>query len=199
MPGAYGLTLVTPPAAEPVSLAEAKQHCRVDTADDDALIAALIVAARQYVEAVTWRQLITATYDLALDGFPRGPVIELPRPPLQSVTSVTYTDAAGVSAVLAPSDYLVDTTAFVGRLVLGAGRSWPAFTPRPVNAVVVRFTAGYGGAAAVPQAITQAILLLVGHYYEHREAAVTTAGTGDFSRMPFAVESLLTAYAVPRA
>jgi len=64
------LTIVTPPAEEPVTLTEAKNHLRVDLSDDDSLISALIVAAREHAEAITRRAFITQTLKLSLDAFP---------------------------------------------------------------------------------------------------------------------------------
>lgn len=193
-----GLTLVTPPAAEPISLAEAKAHLRVDGTDDDTLITALIVAAREHVESVTRRALITQTWDYSLPAFPNGDVLALPRPRLQSVTSVTYTDSAGVAATFAASNYLVDTASYVGRLVLGYAKDWPVFTERPINAVVVRFVAGYGPAAAdVPRAIRHALLLLVAEWYERREAThVGMTGASAVTPLPFAVNALLAPHRV---
>ena len=79
------LILITPPAEEPVTLAELKAWCRVDTSDDDALITGLGIAAREYVEQALGRQLVTATFDLIYDAFPEA-AIRIPRPPVQSVT-----------------------------------------------------------------------------------------------------------------
>lgn len=183
----YGLVVVTPPATEPVTLAEAKDHLRVDIANDDTLIAALSVAAREMVEVSLHRQLVDATYDMTLDRFPgatagsssgvlfgAGGIIYLPRPPLQSVTSITYFDTAGVSTVLPTEDYLVDTASIQGRITPSVNeRTWPSHEIR-INAVTVRFVAGFGDAAAVPSSIKTAILLLTADMYEHREAQLET-------------------------
>ncbi len=185
-----GLTLVTPPAAEPVSLAEAKAQMRVDTSDDDTLISSLIVAARQAAEEHTRRALVNQTWRLSLDRFPARPLnwwdgvrqganvpgtaaaIELPRPPLQSVTSLTTYDDADTASVMAAAGYFVDSDGEPGRVVLRAGNTWPT-VERVAGGVEVLFVAGYGASAAdVPQAIRQGILLLAAHLYENREAVV---------------------------
>jgi len=189
------LVQVTAPTVEPVSLTEAKVHLRVDITDDDSLIAALIVAARQYVEVLTRRQLITATWDLVLDTWPDGDTILVPLPPLQSVTSITYKDSADTVYTMPAMDYIVDTAEEPGRIVLAYGKTWPSTILYPVGAITIRFTAGYGDALAVPQAIKQAILLLVGHWYENREA--TIGGTMQHE-LPFAVEALLWPYRILR-
>lgn len=192
------LTLVTQPAVEPVSLAEAKAHLRVDGPDEDGLITALIAAARQAAEAYTRRAFITQTWRLTLDKFPGkavpwwngvrqgadiaapGDFITLPRPPLRSVTSLKAYDDADNATTMAASDYYVDTDSEPGRVVLRSGKTWPA-VERVANGVDIVFTAGYGGQAVdVPQAIREGILLHIAAMFEHR---------GD-ERMPALSESL---------
>ena len=182
-----GLTLVTSPASEPVSLAEAKAHMRIDSAADDSLITALITAVRETAESHTRRALVTQTWRLTLDRFPTSPlpwwdgvrqgadtpgdgsVIELPRPPLVSVTSVTTYDDADNGTVTPAASYYVDADNEPGRVVLRAGQTWPV-TLRVAGGVEVLFVAGYGAAVAVPQAISQGMLMLIGGLYENREA-----------------------------
>jgi len=189
------LTVSTPPAEEPITLTEAKLHLRVDDDADDALIAALITAARQRIEAATWRSLITQTLVLRLDEWPAGNCIELPRPPLVSVTSVQYTDEAGSTTTFASSNYLVSTAGDPGAIVLKSTSAWPTATPQAVDGVTVTYVAGYGEAVDVPQIIKQAILMTVGHWYENREEAVVGAGfTG--AKVPFAVQSIIDMFKV---
>ena len=191
----YGLTLVTAPAAEPVSLTQAKAHLRVDHTSDDTLITEHITAARLQAEHTTKRQLITATYDLWLNTFPRGSQLVLPKPALQSVTTLKYTDYAGAETTWASSNYHVDATRVHGSLVLAYGISWPSVTLRTVNGIAVRFVAGYGAAADVPQDIKNAMLLLIGHYYENREGVVGTPGvTLNPHELPMGVLALLMPY-----
>lgn len=183
------LKLVTGPAVEPVTLSEAKLHCRVDISDDDALIGTLIAAARRYVEGVSRRALITQTWDLALDTWPDSP-FKVPRPPLQSITSITYLDDTGAAGTVAASNYVVDTYSEPGRVALSSSGSWPGVTLYAVAGVRVRFVAGYGAAgSAVPQEFRQAILLLVEHWYEQREP-VSLSGAMP-KEVPFGVEALL--------
>jgi uncharacterized phiE125 gp8 family phage protein len=139
------LKFVTGPAREPIHLAEAKLHLKVEHNADDSLILASIKAARQYAEDFTARQLVTATYDLMLDCFPCSSwicPIEVPRPPLQSVVSITYIDNAGAAQTLDPSKYIVDTTTEPGRIALAWSQSWPS-TRTTINAVTIRFIAGH--------------------------------------------------------
>ena len=187
------LVLATAPAVEPVLLAEAKAQCRVEVSDDDALITALIRAAREEVERASWHALITQTWDYYLDEWPEEDTLKLPMAPLQSVTSVQYTDADGVTATLSASAYLVDTKGRPGRLRLKSGKSWPAATLAALNGVVVRFTAGFGNAGAnVDPSLCQAMLLLIAHWYENRELVVQSGAVP--KELPFAVASLCRSY-----
>jgi uncharacterized phiE125 gp8 family phage protein len=167
--------LVTPPTAEPVTLAEAKAQCRVDGSDSDTYIEMLITAAREWCELHDWRAYMPQTWELILDAWPSRGAIEIPKPPLQSVASIKYTNRSGVEATLDSGVYLVDTYSEPGWVVLKNDKAWPMVTLREINGVVVRFTGGYASAADVPARIKQAILLLVGHWYENRENSVVGA------------------------
>lgn len=176
------------PALEPVHITEAREHLRVDSGDDDSVIEDAIRAAREHIEEAARRALVTQTWKLYLDDWPAGDTIVLPRPPLQSVSSLKYTDKDGVQTTWDSSNYLVDTASEPGRIVLAYGVSWPSVTLRPMNPIEVTFVAGYGNSDAVPQRWKRAILLLTGHWYENREATIT----GTIARsIPFAVESLI--------
>lgn len=178
-----GLKLKTPPNAEPVSLAEAKLHCKADTADDDTLITSLIIAARQQAEHETGRALVTQEWELSIDAFPADS-LEIPLPPLQSVASITYLDMDGVRQTLAGTEYQVITDELVGRIVPAYGKSWPSCRVQ-AGSVVVTFTAGYGAAAAVPPSIKAWMLLAITTLYAQRE--VVTIGTaGELPREFFA-------------
>lgn len=184
--------LSSAPASEPISTTEAKSHLRVDSADDDTYIGTLITAARRYVEVTCGLALVTQTWDGSLDGFPSGDVIVIPKYPLQTITSVTYyDDDLSTSTVFSSTKYQVDAAKRPPRIVLKNGESWPTDSLRLSSGVVVRFVAGYGAAAAVPEDIEHAIKLLVGQMYAHREPEVTNA---TIARLEFAVEALLSPY-----
>lgn len=182
------------PTSEPLTTTEAKAHLRVTISDDNTLIDALVVAAREYVEDVCSVAIFTQTWQLWLDGWPQGNALRLPRPPLQTVSSVKYYDAADTEYTLASTEYMVDATSWPARLVLRDAASWPGVTLRPVNGVLVTFVAGWSTTAAIPQALKQAMLLLLGHWYENREA-VLTSGMAPLA-LKLAVESLLRSYRV---
>jgi uncharacterized phiE125 gp8 family phage protein len=187
-----GLALVTGPTLEPVSLAEVKDHCRVDDANQDGLLAGYLLAARQHVETFLGRALIQQTFDLKLDFcWPRrcGLIeIQLPKPPKSSVTSITYVDTAGATQTLSSALYQLTERYAQGLIVPAYGASWP--TPRwQYDAITVRFVAGYGTQpGAIPEAIRQAILLLVSHFDQNREVAVLS---GSMVEIPMSVRALL--------
>lgn len=187
------LTLVTAPAEEPVALADAKLHMRVDDSDENALITTLIAAARKWCENHTRRQFVTATYDWTLDRFPC--VLRVPRPPLASVTSITYVDTAGTTQTVDSDDYRVDIATAPGRITEAYSASWPS-TRSVTNAVTVRFVAGYGDAADVPESIITAIKIMVAHWYEHREPVMPGLS---ISSVPMSVTSLLSPYRIMEA
>lgn len=187
MAESFSLVVTSAPAAEPVTVAEAKAHCRVDHDDEDDLFSRWITAARQWCEAWTARRFVTQTLRMRLDGFPPDGVIRLKTGPVQSVSSVTYYDSAGTSQTLSSTYYVADTDADPARIWLASGSTWPVTYDRP-GAVSVTYVAGYGAAAAVPAQVKQAILLIVEGWNDERgpDATVPTA------QAMFAVKSLLT-------
>lgn len=183
-----GMSLVTPPTLEPVSLAEAKAHCRIDSSEDDAFVVGYLLAARQHVEVYTRRALMRQTWDMTLDSsWPD--IIVVPKPPLISVASVSYVDANGVTQVLSPATYQVSTGGIEGRIARAYGQYWPSVRPLTFDTITVRFTCGYGtNPGDIPEPIRQAMLLLIGHWNENREAV----NVGNIvNELPFAVEALL--------
>lgn len=203
------IQLKTPPASEPVTLGEAKSYLRITDTDDDQFINALITAVRQRFEAWADRSLITQTWTLWLDGFPRAckqgapgeghfelPVVhfdqlksllEIPRPPLQSIVFLKTHDSANNATVFDSSNYLVDTASNPGRLALNQGANWPSGL-RLVNAVEVEFLAGYGNAVDVPSAIKQGILLWIKLLFADKsklfESDESTPGLNEINRVP---------------
>lgn len=183
------LVLVTAPSAYPVSLTEVKSHLRVDTTDEDTYLNSLIKAATIYVERRQWRALITQTWDLVLDEFPEDDTITIPMPPLQSVTSITYTDNDGNTSTFSSDNYIVDTDSEPGRVVLKSDASWPSDTLQEAAAVTVRFVAGYGDSAdSVPETTRIAILMLIANWYENREPVALGTGVRE---MPFGLRALI--------
>jgi uncharacterized phiE125 gp8 family phage protein len=181
--------IVTQPTSEPVSLEEAKKHLILDadeTRDDD-LLYAYIQAARCHCESFLGRALITQTWDLYLDAFPDTNYLEIPLPPLQSVTTLKYKDSAGVLQTWDAANYIVDTINEPGRICLANSISWPT-TYDEAQAVQIRFVCGYGNASAVPQNIKHAILLKLTGLYENRGDSERTFVTDTLEQ---AIEALL--------
>ena len=167
------LSLKTAPAAEPLTTAEAKTHLRVDGSDEDTYIASLVAAARETCEKLTGRSFVNTTWNLWLDNWPGSGIITIPRPPLSTITSVTYYDTADAATVFASSNYLVDTAAYPGRIILNSGATWPTTSLRPAKAIDVEFVAGYGSASSnMRKADIAMVRLMLSHLYENREPAV---------------------------
>lgn len=178
------LKLYTAPSVEPVTLYEAKMQLRIDESPDaehrdDDFVTELIETARLSCEEFQNRAYITQTWDLYLDAFPGEDYIEIPLPPLQSVTHLKYKDTAGDLQTWDSSNYVVDINQEPGRIALAYGISWPS-TYAEIQAVQIRFVAGYGDAASsVPGSVKSAIKLKVTELYENRGDADMREELGD--------------------
>ena len=187
------VTRATGPAVEPLTVAEAKLHLRVDISDDDTYIGTLITAAREWVENYLDRTLITTQLILRAAEFPTEE-LELARPPMATAGTatavvITYTLADTTTATLSTALYRVDRTTTPGNVAPVINGTWPSDVIEDANAVAVTYWAGYGPtSASVPATIRHACLMLIGHWYERRSAVLT----GTISKaIEFAVESLL--------
>lgn len=185
------LKVQTQPVVEPVSVADAKAHCRIDTNTDDTYVASLISAAREYVESYMDESLVDQQLVMRLDAFPAA--IELPRPPMSQTASrtavtIVYTaNDAGSTATLATNQYRVDRDSTPGTLRPLYGGSWPSHL-LDYGSVTVTWWAGRGeDGGKVSQRVKAAILMLVGQWYERRMAA----DAASMSEMPFGVKALL--------
>jgi uncharacterized phiE125 gp8 family phage protein len=176
------LTVVTPPVSEPVSLATAKLQVRVDGSVEDTILGLYLSAARERCEEISRRAFAAQTLRLTLDEWPDEREIKLPRPPLQSVTSVKYTDSGGVEHTF--TDYVVDTDSEPGRIALNDDASWPSDDLRPVGGIKITYVAGYSD---LPKRYQAAVLLLMAHLYENREATTDAS----LSEIPLGVSALL--------
>jgi uncharacterized phiE125 gp8 family phage protein len=193
--------LVTAPAFDPISLSEAKAHCRVTSTDEDGLLVGYILAARQYVENETCKRLITQTLDYTIDydwpcKFVRGCYesrIEFPIGPVQSVTSISYIDSNGAIQTLSTSDYVLRNAGVAMQsgdayIEPAYGVTWPSVRWQGA-AIIVRFVAGWD-LSNVPNPLMQAMRMLLAHATENREAVVN----GSFTEVPLGVESFLSSY-----
>lgn len=170
--------LITPPASEPVTLAEAKAHLRVDCADEDLLISSLISAARTRAEEYAGVAMLTQTWELWL-GELEGAVY-LPRHPATAVTEVAYTTEAGEQAMPAALYTALPKLGMVNFR-----------SPPPALAYRIRFTAGWASRAEVPQTLKNAVLRTVANLYEFREDQ--TSGV-NHNPVPLDAQALLNPY-----
>jgi len=166
------LKRITAPTTHPLTLAQVKEHLRVDVDDEDTLIAALLDAAIESAEHATSRALMPQTWELALDAFPAA--FELTRVPVSSIVSLKYVDTTGSLIQLASNAYVLDNASdhSFAYVVPAYGTTWPE-TLDQVNAVTLRYTAGYDSAALVPDSVKAWIKLQVGAMYANREAEGT--------------------------
>lgn len=177
--------LITPPSDTPVSLSEVKGHCRVDHNDDDTVLTSLLNAAVAYLDGwsgVLGRCLVTQTWRQDFEAFG---ILRLPLGPVASITSVTYFDTDNVQQALSADVYTHLAGPLGDYITLKPDQSWPSAYGRP-DAVSVTYVAG-SAVEDVPASVKAAILLLVAHWYENREAAAA----GAMSELPMAVSALI--------
>ena len=187
--------LLTGPAVEPVTLAEAKAHLRVDSTNEDSLIQSLITSARLHSETLTGLAMITQSWRMVLDGWPNRNVLAIPLVPLQQVIEVRVYEDEDVLVAIAPTEYLVETIGKPARLAMRGRQSWPK-PGRPIGGIEIDVTIGYGDTAAdVPDSLRQAILQIVGHWFSHREAVGIGVGA---VHVPATVDALIAPYRAAR-
>jgi uncharacterized phiE125 gp8 family phage protein len=195
-----GLSVVTAPTFDPLSLLEAKDHARISSTDEDGLLAGYIFAAREWVESQTHLKLCTQTLDLTVDdGWPiviaRGMCrtrIEFPVKPVASVTQVTYVDANGGLQTLASNQYTLRNDGAVHYIEPVYNVTWPTVRCQTA-AITVRFVAGWP-LSDVPNPIIQALRLLFAHADRNREAV----SNGTFTEVPLGVEAMISPYRFTR-
>lgn len=165
--------LLAGPAEEPVSLVEAKAFLKVDDTAEDALITTLIGAARLHIEGVTGRALLAQSWRVVLDAWPESLVVKLPVSPFIAVTEINAVDEAGAL-------HAIPLAQFMGgpdRLLLPRSvAGMPVLRER--QGIEIDYVAGFGTEPGdVPADIRQALLVLVGYWFEHRDAVIV-AGSG---------------------
>ena len=176
--------LTTPPAIEPVSLAEAKAHLRVSHSEEDQLISTLISSARRIVEARSSLLLIQQDWTCYRDDWPDNGIIDLPLAPVMSVNSLTVFSDEDIPASIDPAHFYADTASRPPRLLLRGSRVWTR-PGRIASGIAIGVTAGFGPAAtAVPEPLRQAMLILVAHWFEHR-------GNGNPPPLPLTFDDLV--------
>lgn len=191
-------------ASEPISLETARLHLRLDTEGsppahpDDSLVEVLISVAREAAEQYTACAIVQQDYTLALDAFPEKEIV-LGTWPVNSIAAVTYKDSDNQVQTLSSSEYFLDNFSKPAKLHLQPGKAWPA-TATVANCVAVQFNAGHTDEDSpnpypLPKAVKQALLLLIGHLYENREAIATIIG-GSKEELPMGAAYLLTPHRI---
>jgi uncharacterized phiE125 gp8 family phage protein len=171
----YNRVIVAPPV-EPLTLAQVKLDRAIEHSLHDDLLSALITAAREYVEQYCGISIITQTREAAFDAFTT--YLDLDYGPVQSVSAVEYQDSD--SSVVAFTQYVANLYGHSPRVSLAYNATWPT-SAVVANAITVRYVAGFAPVAGsptdytgnVPQALRTAMKLLIGNWYENREATIT--------------------------
>lgn len=178
----YPHTVTVDPASEPVSLADARMQCHIDSADTayDSELAVYQAAARAHIEAMCGTPLVERTIEAKCDCF--GDFARFPVVPLQEVTAITYLDGEGAEQTLSTDVYEVRTDGLVASIVLKTGQSWP--TIQTGSRITVTAEVGY---TDIPGDVSLALLLLIGHWFANHEAS----GKDDLAAIPMGVDALL--------
>lgn len=167
------VAIVAAPASEPITTAEARAHCDIPSGDTshDTYLDSLITAARQKWERDTDAVVMSSTAVEKLDEWPDKPYVELTKRPVQSVTSVTYLDLNGNSQTLSSSRYSLDLYRPTPAIALAYNELWPNALDWN-GSITITYVVGYANAAAVPKLWKQAMLMLIGHWFENRSAVM---------------------------
>jgi len=180
------LTRTVAPTDLPVTVDEVKAALNVDFTDDDALIEAFIGAAVDAVEKMTGLQLMTQTWQMAFED--PATIVDLPRLPVQSVSSIIFYDSDNVSASASVSDYYLFGDDRSAWMEPKANAVWPAHYAR-ADAITIVWVAGYESASEVPDALRQAVKMLTCHFYENRSAVGKA-----MAEVPLGVQSMIGLY-----
>lgn len=160
--------VTTQPVSEPITLQELKDFARIDGTDEDTLLNSFIESARRAAENYLGRALIEQTISLKMDYWPDG-IIELPRPPLISITAVETLDEDDVATTYSSTYYYVITTGEIGQLAIRQGVTPPQNSDRDYGGFQIRYKAGYGSSRTdVPSAIRDGLKLWATDIYENR-------------------------------
>jgi uncharacterized phiE125 gp8 family phage protein len=162
------LALISPPAAEPVTLADMKLHLRVSHSSEDALISSLVKAAREELEQATGLALISQGWRLYLDCWPGTQTVLIHKAPVITLSAVTIYDAAGAPSSPLLSGFVLDRFSRPARIAIPDAVTDPG---KKLNGIEIDFTAGFGATGVdVPDGLKRAVMLLAAHWYEFRGA-----------------------------
>jgi len=170
--------------SEPVTTAQAKTHARIDISDEDTYVDLLVTAARVHCENFCRREFIGRTYKWFYTDWPNDNAFNLPRYPVNAVSSIQYYDVDGAQQTLASSVYDVGLYSIPNQIWLKPDQDWPSLDDDVRYPVEVTFTTS----PTVPETVKHAIKMLVAHWYENRESVVVGS---QVNVLPQAVENLL--------
>ena len=175
------------PSGEPISLAEAKAFLKIEDEAEDGLVEALITAARLHCEMVTGTALMTQSWRLLLDTVPADGMVTLPVTPFQALSAITVFDEDGDPHELTTAGVLDGPERLVVPRSLFEGQA-----PRARQGIEIDYVAGFGDEPEdVPAGLRQALMVLIGHWYENR-TAVVVAGSG--ALVPLGFDALVAPY-----
>ena len=175
------------PTIKPIHLEDIRLHIGLDDNYFDSQLDDLISVATQRIEQDTRRSLITQTRVLSFDTFPTNGIIELPKAPVQSVTSVTYVDTNDATQTLSSSKYSVDSSNTPSRIVLNDGESFPTVRAH-YDDIKVTYISGYGSSVASVDPVAKfALKMLVSHLFN----APSVTAHGSVNVVPVGYESLI--------
>lgn len=192
------------PAAEPITLAEAKAQCRIDVSDDDTYVTSLIVAARAYIEGTRDICMVNQVWDFYFDGF--CDPMQLTKGPVSAITEFEYAPETGavVPLTISSGDILsgsavvahIDLKGIAARVVLAGSAIWPTATLKPGRPVRIEATVGYGADGnAVPADLKHAMKLLISHWYTNRDAVtISDRGAVESRSLPLGFEAIMAAH-----
>jgi len=183
------ISLIDSPTKKVVTLSEMRDLLRLDSGDhsEDSLLENIIASATEYVQGISGKQLLTATYDLKLCDFPSRHIVWR-KPPLQSIVSVSYIDFSGATQTVDPSDYVVEpgNEHQHGFIRPADGKCWPC-SRGDEGSVIVRGVCGFGDDRCdVPEVYRQQIRMLAYSWFNNRSAV----SCGGLSEMPLAFTAL---------
>lgn len=183
----YPFEVVTASVGRVVDTAEMREYLRFDDGSyEEQTLANILEAAEDFVEKNCGKQLLTATYDWKIPCF-YAYRIHWPKPPLNSITSVTYVDTSGTSQTLSTSlyDVITGTEHAAGYVKQAYNETWPTTRGDDLD-VTIRGVCGFGDKDAVPETFRHQIRLLAKHWFEHRSAVEC----GQMSRAELAYDAL---------
>ncbi len=190
-------TVVTAAAADPVSIAELKEFLRIDDNSEAATLEILLKTAVREAEAWTHRAFITRVLRSWFDFTPpNDSSFQIPYSPVTAIASLKSYDDDDTETEMDSTTYIADIISEPPRLALRRGSTWPTAL-RPINAIAIQYTAGYGAATAVPEGLKQAILMICAHYYEGRDSQKLADTFVAVDKMPMVVRAALAPFVVP--